>query len=251
MKLLSSCPSASMSMVGDERLKNLVRDLIREESVTHVIETGTYLGLGSTTFLAESFAENGFPETFITIEANWSSWRQARKNLARFPFVTPQWGKSVSTEEALSFIRTDEMLLNQKDYDEVYIDNTEDPVAFYSNEIMGKLGTESGGLIGSVWARLGQKLDLRFHYQGENLLRRYLSRFSSQKPLIVLDSAGGIGFLEFNIVQQIMTDKTYTILLDDVHHIKHYRSALSIRSDPSFRVIGSDQENGWMLAKHP
>ncbi len=57
MKLFCSCPSASMSMHGDERLKNLLEDVIREESFTHIIETGTYLGLGSTTFVAESFAE--------------------------------------------------------------------------------------------------------------------------------------------------------------------------------------------------
>ncbi|MGO9566316.1 MAG: hypothetical protein ACLP5H_02120 [Desulfomonilaceae bacterium] len=143
------------------------------------------------------------------------------------------------------------MLANQQDYHEVYIDNTDDPVAFYSNEIMGRLGIKSGGQFGNVWARLGEMLDARLHYQGEDLLRRYLRRFAGERPLIVLDSAGGIGFLEFNIVQQIMASKTYTILLDDVHHVKHYRSALSIRSDPSFRVIGSDEENGWMLAKHP
>ena len=112
MKLYSSCPSASMSMHANERLKNLLRAVMREESFNIVIETGTYLGLGSTTFIAESFPANRPPSSFITIEANWSAWRKARKNLARFPFISPLWGKSVPTEEALLFIRTDEMLLS-------------------------------------------------------------------------------------------------------------------------------------------
>ena len=137
MKLYSSCPSASMSMHANERLKNLLRAVMREESFNIVIETGTYLGLGSTTFIAESFPANRPPSSFITIEANWNAWRKARKNLGRFPFISPLWGKSVPTEEALSFIRTDEMLANQQNYPDVYIDNTVDPIAFYSNETLG------------------------------------------------------------------------------------------------------------------
>jgi len=235
-----------MSMHANERLKNLMRAVMRQEPFNFVIETGTYLGLGSTTFIAESFPADRPPSSFITIEANWNAWRKARKNLARFPFISPLWGKSVPTEEALSFIRTDEMLANQQNYPDVYIDNTADPIAFYSNEILGRL---QPGWLARPLAWLGEILDAKRHYQGEDLLRRYLRQFCAARPLIVLDSAGGIGFLEFNIVQEIMAGRTYTILLDDIYHIKHYRSAVSIRSDPDFHVIGSDEQGGWMLAR--
>ena len=100
-------------------------------------------------------------------------------------------------------------------------------------------------------AWLGKVLDAKLHYQGEDLLRRYLRPFCEARPLIVLDSAGGIGFLEFSIVQEIMAGRTFTILLDDIHQISSIIEALSqIRSDPGFHVIGSDEEDGWMLARY-
>src|SRR5207249_2262859 len=69
-------------------------------------------------------------------------------------------------------------------------------------------------------------------------------------PLVLLDSAGGTGWMEFTTLRQTMGDRAYVLLLDDVHHVKHYRSLEHVRRDPSFHIIGLDERHGWMLARH-
>ena len=135
-----------MSMAASERLRALLCEVIRREAVDHVIETGTYRGLGSTTFVSEAFPGESPPTRFVTIEANYLNWLAARSNLRRFPFVTPVWGGTVSTERALSFILTDAVLKDTQAYPDIYIDDTEDPVAFYTREIKGRLGGRAGYL---------------------------------------------------------------------------------------------------------
>ncbi len=85
---------------------------------------------------------------------------------------------------------------------------------------------------------------------GEDLLERYLQKFQTKNPLIILDSAGGIGFLEFSIMQEVMQGHSYLLLLDDINHIKHFRSHQTIKKDPQFSIIKSDEQQGWLLAKH-
>lgn len=246
MKLYSEYPGASISMHDDKQLREALKSTIEQERINYVIETGTYQGLGSTTFVAESFQEDSPPRIFVTMEANWISWRRAKRNLSRFTFVRPLWGKSVETKEALTFIQNDDLLRNHQDYKDLFIDNIDDPIAFYSNEVLGKLGSWRFRLA-NIIANL---LFRAFNYQGEDLLRHYLLQFRDKKPLVVLDSAGGIGFLEFSIVLETMLSYPYLILLDDIHHVKHYRSFIHIRSDSSFSIIALNEQSGWLLAKH-
>ena len=53
----------------------------------------------------------------------------------------------------------------------------------------------------------------------------------------VLDSAGGIGRLEFQTMLETMGSTSYALFLDDTHHLKHFRSLQAIRSSPDFRLI--------------
>jgi hypothetical protein len=244
MKLYCDYPHASISMHEDTELRQLLQNVIREKKFTHVLESGTYLGLGSTRFVAEAFPIESPPKLFVTLEASWKNWRQAKTNLARFPFCRPVWGLTVKRDEALKFVYDDEFLKNHQKYEDVFIDDLTDPVAFYANELSGRLG-QAGSQPG--WR---EKLDRIFRWAGEDLLRRYLVQFHNQSPLIILDSAGGIGFLEFSTLLKTMGASPYTVLLDDVHHIKHFRSREHIRKDPAFRIIGSDDVHGWLLAQH-
>lgn len=40
------------------------------------------------------------------------------------------------------------------------------------------------------------------------------------------------------------------LFLDDIDHVKHYRSKVHVEGSGDFRVIDSDQEDGWMVALH-
>ena len=237
---------ASMRMVDDGGLAPVLARVVAESGVSHVVETGTYLGTGSTRMLAAAFPSGRPPQSFITIEANWSSWRTAVDNLAAFPFVTVLWGRTMRRRAALDFVRADEALRHHERWPDVFIDDTRHPVKSYSRELRGRLGGRPRGLRPIVrFAR-----DRLRRYSGEDLLTRSLHAVRQLRPLILLDSAGGIGWLEFQTVLREMGAAPYTIVLDDTHHVKHFRSLAHIRSDASFAILAESAEHGWVVARH-
>ena len=246
MKLYSASPHANISMIVDSRLRDLLVDITRRTPISHILESGTHVGLGSTKFIAEIFgAQSPPPKRFVTIEANHRSWHQAKKNLETFPFVTPVWGLSTSRQEGLRFIQSDPVLLNHHEYPDVFIDDVQDPIDFYSREIAGGLGGGRNPL-----EKIRRLVDRPRYYEGENLLAKWLGAFRSYKPLVVLDSAGGVGYLEFSTVEQHMSGHPYFLLLDDICHVKHFRSYEYIHNNSKFAVIGENKDAGWLLAKY-
>lgn len=239
MEWYGNAPGRSMSMAEDPGLTASLIDLIRSENTNMAIETGTYLGLGSTRFVAEclALAQPG-PKEFVTMEANYDHWKAACSNLARYPFVKCLWGASVDVAEATAFIAGDDMLINHQKYHGVYIDTLNDPVGMYTKEILGSYNFGGGGG--------GEPSDAL--WDGENLLRRQLNDFGDCEPLIILDSAGGVGLLEFNTVMEGMAGRKFHLLLDDIHHVKHFRSMQAIYKDLDFRTIG--KSHSWVLATY-
>ena len=237
---------ASMRMADDSGLGPVLARVVSESDIAHVVETGTFLGTGSTRMLAAAFPSDRPPESFVTIEANWSSWRAALDNLAPFPFVTVLWGRTMPRQVALDFVRTDDALRHHERWPDVFIDDTRHPVKSYGRELRGRLGGRPRGLGPIVrFAR-----DRLRRYSGEDLLTRSLHTVREQHPLILLDSAGGIGWLEFQTVLREMGSTPYTIVLDDTHHVKHFRSLAHIRSDAAFTILAESAEHGWVVARH-
>lgn len=187
-------------------------NLIKGHSI--IFETGTHKGTGSTQFLASLS-----PEKLITMEVNYSNFVQAISNLSQYPFVTCLWGLSVPRDQAQVFIKGNPDLFN--------LDLTQDsdnPVEFYMQEI-GQAGID-------------------------DLLGQYLPLYKDQNPLILLDSAGGMGYMEFLYVLEIMGSSRFTLILDDTNHVKHYRSRAYILQDPTFEVLYDNLEGGGiMIAK--
>ena len=246
MKSYREYALGSISMHDSAELRGLLRDVIAREHIAQVIETGTHEGLGSTRFLAESFPADAPPKSFITIEASWRHWRRAKRNLRRYPFVKAIWGQTLPLREAIEFVEHDDFIRHHERYPDIFIDDVEDPVGFYTRELRGELAT----------ARMGPRrqalraVDRWLRYGGEGLLAKFLLEVRDTNPLVLLDSAGGTGWLEFSALRQTMGDRPYVLLLDDVHHVKHYRSLEHVRRDPSFEIIGMDEHHGWMLARH-
>ncbi|MFG0252237.1 MAG: hypothetical protein ACF8NJ_05115 [Phycisphaerales bacterium JB038] len=243
MRLFSEHPGAAMSMATSPRLQAQLAEAVSQRGVSTALETGTYLGEGSTTLLAGLLAAQPQPG-LTTIEANWRFWRKARERLAAFPFVNCLWGRTVAAEEALAFMQSDEALLHHERYGDVFIDNLDDPLAFYSRECKGDL-FETIDAGDAAFQR-----DQAAHYAGDDLLRVHLQRLRGERPLILLDSAGGIGWLEFQITMEVMADADFLLLLDDVHHLKHFRSLAAVRRDAAFELLDADEDAGWALAWH-
>ncbi|MFI5228806.1 MAG: hypothetical protein ACHQWU_07040 [Gemmatimonadales bacterium] len=232
-------------MADDDGLGPVLAALLRSNRVTHVIETGTYLGTGSTRMLASAFPTGEPPESFVTIEANWSSWRAALANLAGFPFVKALWGRTVTRAAALAFVRSDEALKHHERWPDVFIDDTRHPIKSYTRELRGRLGGRPRGTR-AIAQFIGDRMR---RYSGENLLSEQLQAAREKGPLILLDSAGGIGWLEFQTVLRDMSAVPFTIVLDDTHHVKHFRSLAHIRGDSSFTVVAESPNHGWIVAR--
>src|SRR5437762_1693809 len=159
----------SINMHDSAELRALLRETILRERIQHVVETGTHQGLGSTRFLAEIFVETTPPRSFVTIEANWRSWRRARRNLRRFPFVQSLWGDSLEPRRALEFVEQDECIRHHERYPDVFIDEPDDPVRFYGRELRGELGGAPRGA-----RRLQREVQRWFYHAGDDLLAKSL-----------------------------------------------------------------------------
>jgi hypothetical protein len=256
MRWYGSAPGASMHMHEDpeliEKLEALMRGSLHfiegnpwvspPECVPEIdwlgpidvaIETGTYKGTGSTRFISQAFARTQPAKVFHTIEVNFEAAMEARQNLAPFPFVRPHWGCSVRMDEAEQFLQQDRAFLESGHafHPDVWTDHMSDAVLHYTAEVRGS----------SAWRD-------RPEWEGEDLLRTLLEQHKEDQPLVILDSAGGIGRLEYQIMVETMGDRRYYVLLDDVEHVKHYRSFRHMQSSPDFRVIS--HAGKWALGVH-
>ena len=254
MRLYREYPLSSMSFGSDPAFREALHKFVRPLCIDTVIETGTYLGLGSTRVLADFFAQSRIPKRFLTFEVNWTHFRHAKVNLRPFGFVDCRWGSSVSQTDAVRFIESDEAIVHHQRHSDIWIDDVDDPVAFYSNEIMGSMLYQRRKMAGhSLVKRLARAYgigDVDFLWDGDQLLAQACAIHKSHKPLIVLDSAGGVGFLEFQTVLSVMQDAEYLLLLDDVHHLKHFRSLRYIQSSAEFKLLAANIACGWALAYH-
>jgi len=249
MRLYSEYPFASITMSRDEHFIKSLGLLFKEFKPKTILESGTFVGLGSTDLLAKTILQNNIPiEQFFTLEVDYNLFRVAKKNLKKFSFIKPIWGMSVSRKEARVFIENDNAIKEHEKYPEIFIDDINNPFAFYKNEIDGHLSA-SKNLV-SFSDRLFYTLSKPLFTFKENVFEEILPIIKNNLPLILLDSAGGIGLLEFNKVFKGLTGTEYLLILDDVYHLKHFRSREIIEKDPNFNILFSSRQHGWLIAYH-
>ena len=229
-----------MFMREDPVLSAQLVKLIADAKLDLAIETGTFLGEGSTRFVSECFLKVAPPKRFVTVEVRFSNWCRAKANLRPYLFVDCRWGCTVELAAALQFLKTDDVLINHRNYHGICIDDTGDPVGWYSRELFGQLAASAEVNIGE---------ETRAHlWDGENLLTRLLQTHCDHRPLVILDSAGGVGWIEFQILMRQMTGRPFFLLLDETHHLKHFRSLDYIRQSANSRLIAKG--GSWALASH-
>lgn len=205
------------------------------------IESGTHVGLGSTTLLAELMAAlPGRPVGRVyTLEVNFKFWQEAARNLRQFRHVCCLWGLSVGLREAKHFIEQDPVLQCHESEPDIYIDEIQNPTGFYLAEVEGKL-TDPASVPGDF---------IRKRYYRERLLPRLLRHNRHRRPLVLLDSAGGLGYLEFQTVRDQLRAVPHLLILDDIDHLKHFRSRRELHADPGYLVLGESVEDGWLIAE--
>jgi hypothetical protein len=202
---------------NDELLKNAIKEVfVCSRYNTNrayyrpkaIVETGTYQGQGTTKIIIDAIRECNFKSfpAFYTIEADEQNYLIAKNKLKGYDWIRCIHGTSLDVDECIEFIQNDEALLNHHEYPDFYID-ADDPVPFYLKEIQGSLFSNGSRGQNNVFAHI-------------------LPEVWDKKPLFVLDSCGGIGYLEFQRVVEMMGRKRYYVFTHDINHIKHFRSYL-------------------------
>jgi hypothetical protein len=232
------CPGRLQEGFDDTLEKTMVKLFNSPKSLAPkvIIETGTYLGLGTTSALIRAVkASNRWKREnknipIHTIEANENNYKKATENLSRYSsWVHIHHGLSLGLEECLTFIENDDVLLNHEKYPDIYYDSP-DPVKFYSDEVRGQLAFFGRGEQGPDEIIYG----LVFDYKKKN-------------PLFCLDSAGGVGFLEYQRVVSMMDESLFYMWLHDTDHLKHFRSLEHMKNCDDCTILASYGDE-WVLA---
>ncbi len=248
MKDYALHPGHSISMSKDEKFKETIDSIFANNKVDFIVESGTFKGTGSTTTLANAVLKNKVAlKAFYTIEVDKKFHGIATKNLQQFNFVKPIWGLSVNKQTAIDFIKSDEAINHHEKYADVYIDTLSNPVQFYINEIDGKLSKAHRQ---SMWRKIFSFGSGSTSLFTENVFDKILPQVVNNTSLILLDSAGGIGYLEFLTAIDYLKHSNFFIILDDIHHLKHFRSLQHIKDSNDFELIAMSEKDGWAIAKH-
>lgn len=212
--------------------ENGLRNLVLSIKPRSIIETGTYIGTGTTRIIAAALRDAGlFGTTFYSIECNPFHHKQALSNLSKeglLPFVNLLIGLSVPRAILPTVEKIyDETVRNIEAAadDDIFVDHQEqNRVALYHRET-------------------------DFPDIPEDLLGTYLEKLAGRPEIVILDSGGHMGNVEFNYVIERLQGECY-VVLDDIHHVKHNKSFKQIQNDPRFELLISSKEKfGFCIAK--
>ena len=185
--------SYPIELSTDQEFKEMVEKLVAEYSIEEIVETGTYCGTGSTLI----FAKTNLP--VFSIECNARHVAAAKKSLKNYPNVSILQGYSLKHKEMLEFIFKDT----------IYEKNP-------------KLRRE-----GESKAPLFYLQEISCSTLAEKLLIKLVN--NNKRQLVFLDSSGGVGYLEFKKFMSIKHLKKKVLMLDDIQHVKHYRSVQELK----------------------
>lgn len=202
--------------------KDSLDALILEIHPKKIIETGTFLGQGSTLILAEALDRESENYEMYTIEVNSEYAAEARENLKSFLNVHVLEGLSIPRSMLLDELETESFLSSFQGG--IYID-------FFGPK------------------RASQYVEECAFDGSDDLLGLSLKTFGFCPDLVLLDSAGHLGFVEFNYVLSLLKGSCYFIL-DDVFHVKHHLSLNLMSNDKRFEIKKiSNERFGFCIAK--
>lgn len=193
--------------LNSNEFRDVVKRLVNEYNINEVVETGTFLGTGST----KVFAGEGL--NVFTIECNPNHLTQAVQNLEGFNNVCFIHGLSLQREKLIKDLMS-------MDFPDGGIYDSTRPKVFYTQEVLQPVLVEDA-----------------------------LSLFANndKRQLVFLDSAGGVGYLEFIEFMSwpLNIRRNKVLLLDDVTHVKHGKSVQSLK-DWGFDVnVSQDGRFAW------
>lgn len=205
-----------------------ITEVFSEYKPSKIIETGTYLGTGTTQIIASTIKRLKLNSKFFSIEVNPHNYQSAIQNIKAAglsDYVTLLNGLSVPRSILPSEVEIKKNTVSNIEFDEIFVDHNEnDRVKLYYAET-------------------------NFKNVPENLLEKCLVEFAYSPDFVLLDSAGHMGEIEFNFLISRLK-KECLIALDDIYHIKHHKNFKLMQGDKRFDIITSSKEKfGFCVAK--
>ncbi len=219
----------AVTVAADSEFSRAITSLITSHQVRRVIETGTYFGTGTTRTIAKALAAGGPGGVCYSIEVNPRHHFIALQHLRRdghLDVVRPLLGLSVPRAMLPTADDIAKATIDDVAGSNVIVDHDEhDRVARYLAE------TANPGV-------------------PDDLLAYALQCVNYAPDLVLLDSGGHMGFVEFQYLLKRLTAPTL-IALDDIRHVKHEKSWAVIRRDPRFKVlVESGEKFGFGVAQY-
>ncbi len=217
---------SSMSVDAETRFETELRKLFRELRPSTIIETGTYLGQGTTSIIWRALRDLGISADFTTMEVNPEHHRQATAHFrAQGMKIRAELGVSVPRELLPDKAEITDKFVTHREYEGIYYDHHEAVRAeLYFSETDFKVA--------------------------DDLLYTAMQRCAFKPEFVLLDSAGHMGFIEFQYLMSLIQGDC-TLMLDDVYHCKHYKTLQLIKQDPRFRILVESREKfGFCIARY-
>ena len=199
-------------------------DLVKPHKI---IETGTYLGKGTTKVIHDALVRSHIADfTFITIEVDPLSYKKSVEYFIQNKMrILSLNGLSIKRQDLPSLEQIQDAFVENKEFPNIDYD--------YPETVRAKL----------YFSETDYDVP-------DNLLYAAFNHFDFAPDLLMLDSSGHIGFKEFSHVIKLAQGRCY-ILLDDVYHCKHYRSLQVINNSPNFKIIAlSKERHGFCICQY-
>jgi ADP-heptose:LPS heptosyltransferase len=207
-----------------------MKKILTDNKFTNILETGTYLGKGTTEIIASTLKKlNLRNHNFYSIEVNPDFHKQADINLRKSglrDYVHLVNGFSVPYHLLPSRMDIFNNCIKDIEGKNIIVDHVEQyRIDKYCNEI-------------------------NFNNLPYNRIEIALEKMDNKPNVILLDSAGCMGFIEFKYLMSILKWACY-IFLDDTKHVKHYKSLEYIKQCPKFDwLYESDEKFGFCIARY-
>ncbi len=196
--------AASMTLRAD------IYKIIMDHRPYAILETGTYNGLGSTSAILHGLKDaNIDPFSFISIESNEKNHAEAEKNL-----LGENYKGTLVLMHSNSLPREIMPKMVYEVPDHVITDHS-DPMK-YLKEVPSDIDDDG--------------------------IYRAMALLDNRPDLVLLDSAGHLGFLEFEYVCKL-AESSFVLILDDTLHRKHYDTLEFIKAHPEdYNILKESKE---------
>lgn len=188
-----------------------IRQTILEIRPRIVLETGTHKGRGSTLTILNALKETFHPVDFYSMEINTDTYQMAVQFLRdKTPDnVTLKLFNGISVPR--SMLPTPEQIQYRLSRRDMFGLTCKFDTRKFVHEV-----------------RHHEAVD-------DDILGQIL--IDHKPDLILLDSAGHMGYIEFRYLMHWMKDTSFMLMLDDVRSIKHIHTILHLIDNPSFEIL--------------